>query len=103
MCNGCEYHQMQMPSAPNFWFVSILLAPYVSLSVRQSIFSFIMRLSLVIFSIIGLTLGAPSGTQSESGTSLGSMAASGAAGVLVGLILAPSPDCDDVGVRLNET
>merc|ERR1719483_300253 len=57
-----------------------------------------MRLSLVVFSIIGLTLGAPSGTQSESGTSLGSMAASGAAGVLVGLILAPSPDCDDVGI-----
>eukprot|EP00092_Neocalanus_flemingeri_P017312 GFUD01018724.1.p1 GENE.GFUD01018724.1~~GFUD01018724.1.p1 ORF type:complete len:175 (-),score=41.40 GFUD01018724.1:102-626(-) len=57
-----------------------------------------MKLSLVIFCSLGAVIGAPSGTQTDSGSSLGSMAASGAAGVLVGLVMAPSPDCKDVGI-----
>eukprot|EP00092_Neocalanus_flemingeri_P070173 GFUD01086096.1.p1 GENE.GFUD01086096.1~~GFUD01086096.1.p1 ORF type:complete len:175 (+),score=44.23 GFUD01086096.1:98-622(+) len=57
-----------------------------------------MKLSLVTFCSLGAVLGAPSGTQTDSGSSLGSMAASGAAGVLVGLVMAPSPDCKDVGI-----
>merc|ERR1712183_1110859 len=50
--------------------------------------------------VLGTVVAAPSSSSSDSGSgsSLGSMAASGAAGVLVGLVLAPSPDCDDVGI-----
>merc|ERR1711915_82897 len=59
----------------------------------------IMRGLLIIFLLISVTIAAPSSSQTESGgTSLGAMAASGAAGLLVGLVMAPSPDCEDVGI-----
>merc|ERR1712083_1242221 len=50
--------------------------------------------------VLGSAAAAPSSSSSDSGSgsSLGSMAASGAAGVLVGMVLAPSPDCKDVGI-----
>ena len=51
-----------------------------------------------------LATAAPSPTSSSSssssgGSSLAGLAASGVAGVVLGMALAPQPDCEDVGVR----
>merc|ERR1712098_72898 len=55
-------------------------------------------MTMLLLLVLGTVAGAPSSTSTDSGSSLGSIAASGAAGVLVGMVLAPSPKCKDVGI-----
>ena len=59
---------------------------------------------LLILSLPLMATAAPSPTSSSSsssssGSSLTGLAVSGAAGVVLGMALAPEPDCRDVGVR----
>ena len=59
----------------------------------------IMWLPLLILPL--MVTAAPSTTSSSSssgGSSLAGLAASGAAGVVLGMAFAPQPDCRDVGV-----
>ena len=59
----------------------------------------VLILSLPLMATAAPSPTSSSSSSSSSGTSLTGLAVSGAAGVVLGMALAPEPDCRDVGVR----
>merc|ERR1712032_668779 len=62
----------------------------------------IMWLPLLILPLMATAAPSPTSSSSSSGgSSLAGLAASGAAGVVLGMAFAPQPDCRDVGIDAN--
>ena len=59
----------------------------------------VLILSLPLMATAAPSPTSSSSSSSSSGSSLTGLAVSGAAGVVLGMALAPEPDCRDVGVR----
>merc|ERR1712037_943464 len=62
-----------------------------------------MWLQLLILPLLATAAPSPTSSSSSSsgGSSLAELAASGAAGVVLGMAFAPQPDCRDVGIDAN--
>merc|ERR1711990_382933 len=62
-----------------------------------------MGLQLLLLPLLATAAPSPTSSSSSSsgGSSLAGLAASGAAGVVLGMAFAPQPDCRDVGIDAN--
>merc|ERR1712133_325177 len=73
----------------------------MGLRARAAMWRLLLILSLPLMATAAPSPTSSSTSSSSSGSSLTGIAVSGAAGVVLGMALAPEPDCRDVGIDAN--